>query len=221
MSKIIVTGGLGVLGTAVARAFTLAGHEVALIDRAAKPADCAWACIDGVDLTEASASETAFGQASVTLGGADVLVNIAGGFAFEKIDGSADAWEAMFKANLLTCANMCRAAIGRLSDGGAIVNVGAAAADKAGAGMGPYAASKTGVARLTESLAAELSGRIRVNAVLPLIMNTPRNRADMPGVDPLTWTAPDAVADAIIFLASDAARGVNGVLLPVTAPTRR
>ncbi len=86
--------------------------------------------------------------------------------------------------------------------------------------MGPYAASKAGVARLTESLAAELDGRIRVNAVLPLIINTPQNRMDMPVVDPLTWTAPDAVADAIVFLASPAARAINGVLLPVTASTR-
>ena len=109
----------------------------------------------------------------------------------------------MFKANLLTCANMCRAAVGALSDGGAIVNIGAAAAERAGAGMGPYAASKAGVARLTEGLAAELSGRIRVNAVLPLILDTPRNRADMPDADPLTWTASDAVAD-------DGLAGLNG-----------
>ena len=68
-------------------------------------------------------------------------------------------------------------------------------------------------------MAAEAVGRIRVNAVLPLILNTPQNRADMPLVDPLTWTAPAAVADAILFLASDAARAINGALLPVSAPT--
>jgi NAD(P)-dependent dehydrogenase (short-subunit alcohol dehydrogenase family) len=221
MSKIIITGGLGVLGSAVARAFARAGHDVALIDRAPTPADCAWVCIGGADLTDTTASATAFEQARDGLGGADVLVNIAGGFVFERVDGAATAWEAMHKANLVTCANMCRAAIGGLPEGGAIVNVGAAAAERAGAGMGPYAASKAGVARLTESLASELFSKIRVNAVLPLIMDTPQNRAEMPGVDPLTWTAPDAVADAIVFLASDAARAVNGVLLPVTAPTPR
>jgi NAD(P)-dependent dehydrogenase (short-subunit alcohol dehydrogenase family) len=55
----------------------------------------------------------------------------------------------------------------------------------------------------------------------PLIIDTPQNCAEMPGVDPVTWTAPDAVADAIVFLASDTARAINGVLLPVTAATRR
>ncbi|HKT53088.1 MAG TPA: SDR family NAD(P)-dependent oxidoreductase [Caulobacteraceae bacterium] len=220
MSKVIITGGFGALGSAVTLAFTEAGHAVALIDRATAPDSCVWPYVDGVDLTDPSASETAFQQARATLGGADVLVNVAGSFTFELVSGSAGAWDAMFRSNLLTCANMCRAALSALSDGGAIVNVGAAAAEKAGAGMGPYAASKAGVARLTESLAAELAGRIRVNAVLPLIMDTPQNRAEMPGADPLTWTSPAAVADAIVFLASGAARAVNGVLLPVTAPSR-
>ena len=167
MSKIIITGGLGVLGSAVARAFSRAGHQVALIDRASAPTDCAWVCIDGVDLTNSAASQTAFGLARATLGGADVLVNVAGGFTYEMLSGPEGAWEAMFKANLQTCANMCRAALGGLAEGGAIINIGAAAAERSGAGMGAYAASKAGVARLTESLAAELSGRIRVNAVLP------------------------------------------------------
>jgi NAD(P)-dependent dehydrogenase (short-subunit alcohol dehydrogenase family) len=219
MSKVIITGGLGVLGTAVAHASARAGHEVALIDRALTPSDCAWVCIGGVDLTDADAAETAFGLARVALKGADVLVNIAGGFTFETVSGSSAAWQEMFAANLLTCVNMCRAAAKGLSDDGAIVTVAAAAAETAGAGMGPYAASKAGVARLTESLAAELSGRVRVNAVLPLILDTPQNRADMPGIDPQTWTAPAAVADAIIFLASPAARAINGVLLHVTAPS--
>ncbi len=199
MSKIVITGGLGVLGAAVTYAFVRKGHNVVLIDQAPTPADSVLICIGGVDLSDASAAKTAFDAARPSLGGTDVLVNVAGAFTFEKVDGSAVAWEAMFKANLLTCANMCRAAIGALSDGGAIVNVGAAAAERAGAGMGPYAASKAGVARSTEGLAAELSGRTRVNTVLPLILDTPRNRVDMPDADPLSWTAPDAVADAIIF----------------------
>ena len=86
--------------------------------------------------------------------------------------------------------------------------------------MRPYEASKAGVASRTQTLAVELAGRLRVNAVLSLILNTPRNRADMPDVDPLTWTAPDAVADAIVFLASDASRAVSGALLRVAVPNR-
>jgi len=87
--------------------------------------------------------------------------------------------------------------------------------------LGAYAASKAGVARLTESLAAELAGRVRVNAVLPLILDTPQNRRDMPDIDPASWTKPAAVADVIVFLATEASRAINGALIPVSAPTKR
>ncbi|WP_044564361.1 SDR family NAD(P)-dependent oxidoreductase [Azospirillum sp. B4] len=221
--KVIITGGAGVLGAAVARAFLAAGHTVAIVDHAPTPATATGGMvhIGGVDLTDAAQAQAAFTQAKAGLGGADVLVNVAGGFRWQTVaEGDPATWDKLFAINARTCLNMCRAAItGGLADGGAIVNVGAAAAEKAGAGMGAYAASKAAVARLTESLAAELAGRIRVNAVLPLVMDTPQNRADMPDVDPKTWTATAAVADAIVFLAGRAARAINGALVPVTAPT--
>jgi len=205
IQKVLVTGGLGVLGQAVVAAFEAQGHQVALIARGIDKSKRATALtFSGFDLTNPEAAAKAFEKASEALGGADVLVNAAGGFDFSTLsDSEARLWEDLFRANLLTCSNMCRAAVSGLSGGGAIINVGAA-----------------GVARLTESLAAELGGRIRVNAVLPLILDTPQNRADMPDADPASWTAPAAVADAIVFLASNAARAVNGVLLPVTAPSQ-
>ena len=218
MKRVVVTGGLGVLGEAVGRAFRRDGHAVALIDRAAVAGDDA-TLVGGVDLADPDVALAAFRKASVKLSGVDVLVNVAGAFAFETVGGVAKAWDAMFDANLRTCLNMCRAAMHELSEGGAIINVGSASAERAGAGMGPYAASKAAVARLTESLAAELGGRIRVNAVLPLILDTPRNRADMPGVDPANWTAPAAIADVIVFLASDSSRAINGALIPAVAST--
>ncbi|MEE3623643.1 SDR family NAD(P)-dependent oxidoreductase [Nitrospirillum sp. BR 11752] len=225
--KVIITGGAGVLGGAVAKAFLAAGHRVTVVDHAPAPAVVTDGVLHlgGVDLTDEAAARTAFLQAKVAMGGADVVVNVAGGFRWQTVaEGDPTTWEKLFALNARTCLNMCRAAIvpeseGGLASGGAIVNVGAAAAEKAGAGMGAYAASKAAVARLTESLAAELGGRIRVNAVLPLVMDTPQNRADMPTVDPKTWTATAAVADAIVFLASRAARAINGALVPVTAPT--
>ncbi|MDE1145949.1 MAG: SDR family NAD(P)-dependent oxidoreductase [Azospirillaceae bacterium] len=222
--KVIITGGAGVLGKAVAAAFKAAGHGVAVVDHAPAPvgATDGLVHVGGVDLTDAAAALAAFAQAKAGLGGADVLVNVAGGFRWQTVaDGDPAAWDKLFAINARTCLNMSRAAIGAdgLADGGAIVNVGAAAAEKAGAGMGAYAASKAAVARLTESLAAELGGRIRVNAVLPLVMDTPQNRADMPDVDPKSWTTTAAVADAIVFLASHQARAINGALVPVTAPT--
>jgi NAD(P)-dependent dehydrogenase (short-subunit alcohol dehydrogenase family) len=216
---VLITGGFGVLGAATGRAFCAAGADVALIDRAPAPRGGPEVRIGGVDLGDPEAALQAFQTARTRLGGADVLVNVAGGFGFERVaEGDPAAWDRLFAVNLKTCLNMCRAAVTGLSDGGAIVNVGAAAAQEAGAGMGAYAASKAAVARLTESLAAELEGRIRVNAVLPLVMDTPQNRADMPDVDPRRWTSPSAVADAIVFLASPQARAINGALVPVTNP---
>jgi len=119
--------------------------------------------------------------------------------------------------NVLTAAAASKAALPHLaSGGGAIVNVGANGAVKAAAGMGPYAASKAGVHRLTESLAEEWKGKVRVNAILPSILDTPANRADMPKADPSDWVSPAEAAAVILFLASDAASAVTGALLPVT-----
>jgi NAD(P)-dependent dehydrogenase (short-subunit alcohol dehydrogenase family) len=81
--------------------------------------------------------------------------------------------------------------------------------------MGPYAASKAGVHRLTETLAAELKGKVTVNAVLPSTIDTPANRAGMPKADFSKWVRPQELAEVILFLVSDAASAVTGALLPV------
>ena len=100
---------------------------------------------------------------------------------------------------------------------GRIVNVGAAGAVKAGLGMGAYAASKSGVMRLTEALAEETkAGTVNVNAVLPSIIDTPQNRADMPDANPADWVSPDDLAEVVLFLCSDASRAMTGALVPVT-----
>ena len=98
---------------------------------------------------------------------------------------------------------------------GRIINIGAMGALQAGAGMGAYAASKAGVHRLTEALAAEWKGKITVNAVLPSIIDTAANRASMPNADFSKWVAPQELAEVILFLAGDAASAVTGALIPV------
>ena len=124
----------------------------------------------------------------------------------------------MYDLNLRTAVSACMAALPFLekSRSGAIVNVGALGAVKAGAGMGPYAASKAGIAKLTESLAEELKGRVTVNAVLPSIIDTPANRAAMPEADFSKWVSPEDLAEAMLFLASVKSRAITGALLPVT-----
>jgi len=149
----------------------------------------------------------------------DALVNIAGGFRWETLaDGSLDTWNSLYELNLRTVVAACRAALPHLpSERGRIVNIGANGAQKAGAGMGAYAASKAGVARLTEALAEELKERgITVNAVLPSIIDTPANRADMPKADFGKWVKPEQLADVIVFLLSEKSQAITGALLPVT-----
>jgi NAD(P)-dependent dehydrogenase (short-subunit alcohol dehydrogenase family) len=218
----VVTGGFGVLGQAVADAAMAAGGRVVLIDRLATPSSLSPGpalVLDGVDLTETSEALAAFRQIEDTMGGVDALLNVAGGFVWETVEGGASAhWTDLHALNLLTALNASAAALPALrrSPAGRIVNVGSAAALTSGAGMGAYAASKAGVHRLTESLADELKGsRVTVNAVLPTIIDTPANRAAMPDADPATWVSPADLAAVILFLASEPARAVTGALVPV------
>lgn len=219
--SVIVTGGFGILGTAVAQAFIKTGANVARIDFAptAKTPLAGTLDIGGIDLTDAAATKAALEQVTTAFGGIDVLVNVAGGFTWEPLEsGSIDAWARMQAMNLTTTATISQLALPALktSAAGRIVNIGAGAALKAAMGMGAYAASKSGVHRLTEALADELAGTsVTVNAILPATIDTPTNRADMPDADFATWVQPAAIADVITFLASDAARAITGALIPV------
>lgn len=220
--SIIVTGGFGALGRIVAAAFAAQGDKVARIDFAPAAPDSIEGCIDlaGVDLTDDSAVDKAVAQVVEKLGGIDILVNIAGGFTWETLDGgSLASWEKMFAMNVRSNVTITKATLHSItrSTAGRIINIGAGAAIQAGAGMGAYAASKAGVHRLTEALASELAdSSVTVNAILPSIIDTPTNRADMPDADTSTWVTPKAIADVILFLASPAARSISGALIPVS-----
>jgi len=127
-------------------------------------------------------------------------------------------WDAMFRINVETMRNATRAAVPvlRQRGGGSIVNIGAVSAREGQPNMAAYCAAKSTVMRLTESMGKELrKHRINVNAVLPSIIDTPRNRADMPDADFSRWVTPASLADVILFLASPAARDIHGALLPV------
>ncbi|WJR75245.1 3-oxoacyl-ACP reductase FabG [Bradyrhizobium sp. NP1] len=218
---VVITGALGALGQVVAAEAMSQGAQVAGIDHAAAQGSSGGDRLEigGVDLSDPVAAGKAIDAAVAQFGRLDALVNIAGGFAFETVaDGSSKTWERMYALNVLTALNASRAAIPHLTKSGAgrIINIGAIGALQAAAGMGPYAASKAGVHRLTESLAAELKGRVTVNAVLPSTIDTPANRAGMPNADFSKWVTPRELANVILFLASEAASGVTGALIPVS-----
>jgi NAD(P)-dependent dehydrogenase (short-subunit alcohol dehydrogenase family) len=225
-SAVVITGAFGALGSAVARSFAARGARLALLDLAPAPARPLEGLgedvllLGGVDLADTEATRRAMAAVAMRFGGIDVLVNVAGGFRWERLEeGDPATWDQLYAINLRTAVVCCKAALPAMLERGAgrIVNIGAGAALRAAAGMGAYAASKAGVQRLTESLAEELKDRgITVNAVLPGTIDTPRNRADMPDADFSRWVAPAAIADVIAFLASDAARAVTGAAIPVT-----
>ncbi|MCK5576044.1 MAG: SDR family oxidoreductase, partial [Sphingomonadales bacterium] len=115
--------------------------------------------------------------------------------------------------------NMVKGAVPKMiaQGRGTIVNVGANAATSGIASMSTYCASKAVVMRLTESMAGELKDKgINVNAVLPTILDTPTNRADMPDANFSAWVKPEELANVMCFLSSDDASAIHGSLLPVT-----
>ena len=217
---IVVTGGHGVLGRAVVDAALADGLKVAVIDHASGlPVPDGVLEIGGVDLTDPAAADRAIAAVVERFGRLDALLNIAGGFVWQITDDADPAWGKMFALNLTTALNATRAALPHLkrSDEGRVINVGANGALKAAAGMGAYAASKSSVHRLTESLAEELkTTSVTVNAVLPSILDTARNREDMPEADPGKWVQPSDLARVMLSLASPESRAITGALIPVT-----
>ena len=215
---VVITGASGALGRAAVERARADGAKVVSIDYAPASDPSDPLVFGGIDLSKYEIAARVIKEASEKAGAIDALLNIAGGFAMGKLADADDTlWDRMNAINLKTTLHACKAALPHLiASHGAIVNVGAFGALKPGAGMGAYAASKEGVHKLTQSLAAELKGKVRVNAVLPSTIDTPANRKDMPKADFSTWVAPDDLANAMLFLASEKARAITGALLPVT-----
>lgn len=215
--SVLVTGASGALGQVVAETARLQGALVSALDLH----ECAGhedIRKFSVDLTDAPATMECIRQ----IGDIDVVFNIAGGFAMGPAvhKTTAEQWDHMFRMNVSTMRNTVSAVVPKMvaRGHGSIVNVGAMSAREGQANMGAYCVAKSTVMRLTESLSKELRQQgINVNAVLPSIIDTPANRADMPDADFSNWVRPQDLANVICFLGSEAARAVHGVLLPVQA----
>lgn len=219
----LITGAAGNLGRAVAQAFASEGASLILMDlheehlRSAYGGELAGRRFARADLRDAESVARALPAVTRI----DILCNIAGGFRIGQPvhETSEETWELMLGLNAKSVINCARAVVpGMLSAGyGKIVNIAALAGLSGKANMGPYSASKSAVIRLTESMSAELRDKgINVNCILPSIIDTPQNRADMPKADPRRWVAPEALADVVLFLASDAARAIHGAAIPVS-----
>lgn len=217
----LVTGATGALGRVVLKTLLDRGDRVVAVDRLQSPlglSDDTRAEWLQADLSDPEQADRVMGQAASSLHTIDGIVSLVGAFKWIEVATSrpTDWWD-LHVANVATTVNIAQAALPHLKAGASITCVGAASAQTAVAGMAPYTAAKSGVSRIVEALSAELKPRqIRVNAVAPGTIDTPGNRADMPDVDPANWTTPDAVADVIAFLTTDAARGLSGAVIPVT-----
>lgn len=221
---VLVTGGSGNLGGAVVRAFHAAGAALVVPDRAADRVPALFPELAGgghylapsVDVADAAALETLAAEAKRRYGRIDALVNCAGTYrgGLPAHETPLDVWQTLHDANAGTVFYACRAVIPVMLERGRgkIVNVGARSALAGGANESAYAASKSAVARLTESMAAEYKrAGINVNAVLPSAIVSAQDRA----ANPDAGVTPEELAQVIMFLCSDAAAIIHGVLLPV------
>lgn len=222
---IVVTGGTGGLGRAVVGRLLDAGAALHLpvepgveFDNFTHAGHDGLSAKTGVDLTDAAAVEDFY----AALPELWASVHLAGGFAMAPLaDTDPDTFQHMMDINLRTCFLCCRAAVARIevgAAGGRIVNVAARPGlePRGGAGMAAYAASKAGVAALSEALGEELAAQgIWVNAVAPSIIDTPANRAAMPDADHETWPTPEEIAETIAFLVSPDNRVTRGSIIPV------
>ncbi|MDN0077034.1 SDR family NAD(P)-dependent oxidoreductase [Crenobacter sp. SG2303] len=224
---VLITGAAGNLGQAVAKAFAERGANLVLLERQQESlvqvygTESAHQMFAVADLLDQQQVRHVVQAACDRFGRIDVLCNVAGGFRMGSPvhETSDEDWNFLFDVNARSMLHAVRAVAPQMitAGQGKIVNIGANAAQKGVSQMGAYCAAKAAVIRLTESMAAELrEHHINVNCVLPSIIDTPENRAAMPDADPSRWVAPEALADAIAFLASDDARAIHGAAIPVT-----
>jgi len=226
---VLVAGGTGGLGHAVSLAFLDDGAKVVVTYRDQKELDALkrqaggnGSSLEGymVDVTDEGSVRQFFDKILAERGRVDALVNTVGAYA-----GGVNLWEAetktfdqMIALNLRCGYILARAAVPAMlkQKSGAIVNISSKAAVDHGAGASAYAASKAGALALMDSLAAEVKGSgVRVNSILPSIIDTEANRKAMPTADFSKWPKPADIARVILFLCSDEAKVIHGAAIPV------
>ena len=228
-SVVLVAGGTGGLGRAVTSAFLEEGANVVVTYRnqaewdAIKSAAASnSARLEGhsLDVTDEAAVRQLVEKTLFKHSRLDAMVNAVGGYAggLKLWEMETKVFEQMLNMNLRSGYALSRAAVrAMLKQGrGAIVNVAAKAAFDHAAGAAAYAASKAAAVAMMDSLAADLKNTgVRVNTILPSIMDTEANRKAMPNADFAKWPKPRDVARVILFLCSDDAKVIHGAAIPV------
>jgi NAD(P)-dependent dehydrogenase (short-subunit alcohol dehydrogenase family) len=220
-TTVLVTGGTGALGAAVTRTFLQEGRRVVVpwvkeseLGRVEEH--------ERLELVQADLFDPAAVAAAVDLAGPSLraVVNLVGGFAMhDRVhETPVETFEEQLRLNLRPTYLVCAAALPTLlnAGGGAIVCVSSRAARRPFSGAAGYVVSKAAVLALVDALDAEYrADSIRVNAILPSVIDTPANRRSMPDADFDTWVRPDEIARTVRFLCSDDASAVSGGHLPV------
>ena len=227
----LITGAAGNLGKAVADAFDAAGARQVLVDIDEGVLNKVYGAGNdrryaiAANLLDEALTRRAAEAALAKFGRIDVLCNVAGGFSAGPPvhETPAATWQRMFDLNATSVVNMARAVVPAMiaAGSGNVVNVAAATSVRGQANMAAYVVAKNAVVRLTESMAAELRAHgIGVCCVMPTIIDTPQNRAAMPGADTSQWTPPAAIAEVMLFLASDVALILSGCAIPIAGGPR-
>ena len=226
---VMITGASGNLGTSITKQFLSSGANLVLIDHGLERLNRIFPeiiesdehlVVQGIDINDESILESVVNNAIDKFRRIDVLVNTVGGYrgGSPLYETSYDTWKFLFDLNALPVYNLAIVVTPFMLEAksGKIINIAARLALRGSANNAAYSAVKSVVVRLTEGMAAELINEgINVNCVLPGTIDTPQNRASMPNADYSRWVTPDAIADVILFLASDAARAVTGASIPV------
>ncbi|HWB23622.1 MAG TPA: SDR family oxidoreductase [Gaiellaceae bacterium] len=210
----LVCGASGALGQSLVAAFLERGDRVIAVERQLVADPPPGVRSEAVDLTVPDEVEALWERLDEP---PRWVVNAVGGFRGGTVaETEPDAFRFLVDLNLATTLWSCRAAARRLAPGSAIVNVASRSALVGGSGSAVYSVTKAAVVRLTEVLADELAGkRIRVNAILPSVIDTPANRAAMSAAALSDAVPPAQIAAVAGFLSSDAAAAVSGAVLPV------